>query len=54
VERVLAANASVVEAIRGGKTGSENYLVGQAMKETRGRANPEVVRRLIRQKIGLE
>ncbi len=54
VDSVLGANSAIVEQIRGGKQGSLNFLVGQVMRETRGRANPEVARELLRRKIGVE
>jgi aspartyl-tRNA(Asn)/glutamyl-tRNA(Gln) amidotransferase subunit B len=54
VDAVLAANAATVEQIRGGKRGSINFLLGQVMKETKGRANPEIVRRLLEERIGVE
>jgi aspartyl-tRNA(Asn)/glutamyl-tRNA(Gln) amidotransferase subunit B len=54
VDAVLAGQLAIVEQIRGGKTGALNALVGQVMKETRGRANPELARRLLKERIGLE
>ena len=47
VDQVLAANPDVVEKIKNGKTGSANFLMGQVMKETKGRAKPDTVRELI-------
>ncbi|MGC6366937.1 MAG: Asp-tRNA(Asn)/Glu-tRNA(Gln) amidotransferase subunit GatB [Candidatus Marinamargulisbacteria bacterium] len=47
VNQVLAANPDVVEKIKNGKTGSANFLMGQVMKETKGRAKPDTVRELI-------
>jgi aspartyl-tRNA(Asn)/glutamyl-tRNA(Gln) amidotransferase subunit B len=54
VEAVIEQNDAVVAQIRGGKLGSLNFLVGQVMRETKGRANPELVRRLLKEKIGVE
>jgi len=51
VAGVVAENAQVVEQIRGGKEASFKFLVGQVMRATRGRANPEAVNRLLREKI---
>lgn len=48
VGKVLAANAKAVEDYRGGKVEVIKFLVGQVMKETRGRANAELVNDLIR------
>jgi aspartyl-tRNA(Asn)/glutamyl-tRNA(Gln) amidotransferase subunit B len=52
VAEIVAQNAEVVEQIRGGKEASFKFLVGQVMRATRGRANPEAVNRLLREKIG--
>ena len=51
VERILAANPGQVEAYRGGKEGLVGFFVGQAMKETQGKANPKVLMNLIREKL---
>jgi aspartyl-tRNA(Asn)/glutamyl-tRNA(Gln) amidotransferase subunit B len=49
---VIAANAKQVEQYRSGKTTVINYLVGQAMKATRGQANVAAVTELFKQKLG--
>jgi aspartyl-tRNA(Asn)/glutamyl-tRNA(Gln) amidotransferase subunit B len=49
---VIAANPKQVEQYRGGKTSVINFLVGQAMKATRGQANVTVVTELLKQKLG--
>ncbi len=51
VDAVLAANAKVVEEIKGGKTGGIGFLVGQVMKTTGGKANPKMVNEIIAKKI---
>jgi aspartyl-tRNA(Asn)/glutamyl-tRNA(Gln) amidotransferase subunit B len=51
VVTVMAEQAQVVEQIRAGKEASFKFLVGQVMRATRGRANPEAVHRLLRDKI---
>jgi len=51
IERILAANPGQVAAYRGGKEGLLGFFVGQAMKETGGRANPKVLNELIREKL---
>ena len=40
VERVLSQNAKAVGEYRAGKQEALKFLVGQAMRESRGRANP--------------
>ena len=49
---VIAANPKQVEQYRGGKSSVINFLVGQAMKATRGQANVTVVTDLLKQKLG--
>jgi len=41
VAEVVAANPNVVEDYRNGKDKALGYLVGQVMKATRGKANPQ-------------
>ena len=52
IDDVLAANAKNVEEIKAGNTKAMNALVGQAMKATKGKANPAQVNALLKQKIG--
>ena len=47
----MGEQADVVAAVRAGKEASFKFLVGQVMKATKGRANPEAVNRLLRAKI---
>lgn len=47
-ERVLAANSSQVLQYRAGKTAVFGFLVGQLMKETRGRAKAEIANEVLR------
>jgi len=49
VARVVEANPRSVEDFRSGKEKALGFLVGQVMKETRGRANPELANRLVRE-----
>jgi aspartyl/glutamyl-tRNA(Asn/Gln) amidotransferase, B subunit len=51
VERVIAANPQSVADFRAGKERALGFLVGQIMKETKGRANPAVVNQLLREKM---
>jgi aspartyl-tRNA(Asn)/glutamyl-tRNA(Gln) amidotransferase subunit B len=52
IDEVLAANAKSVEEFRAGKEKAFNALVGQAMKATKGKANPQQVNELLKQKLG--
>ncbi|MFW6035099.1 MAG: Asp-tRNA(Asn)/Glu-tRNA(Gln) amidotransferase subunit GatB [Halothermotrichaceae bacterium] len=51
VEGVIADNLKAVEDIKNGKDQAVGYLVGQVMKETRGKANPQMVNQMLREKI---
>ncbi|MFH7041875.1 Asp-tRNA(Asn)/Glu-tRNA(Gln) amidotransferase subunit GatB [Paucibacter sp. JuS9] len=52
LDEVLAANQKSVEEFRSGKEKAFNALVGQAMKATKGKANPTVVNELLKKKLG--
>ena len=52
IDEVLAANAVMVAEFKAGKEKAFNALVGQAMKATKGKANPQQVNELLRQKLG--
>ncbi len=51
VERVISNNPAPVEDFKAGKEASLQFLVGRIMKETKGRANPQVLAEMIREKI---
>ncbi len=52
LDEVLAANAKSVEEYRAGKDKAFNALIGQAMKATKGKANPAAVNELLKKKLG--
>ncbi len=52
IDGVLEANAAMVAEFRAGKEKAFNALVGQAMKATKGKANPQQVNELLRKKLG--
>jgi len=52
IDEVLAANAKNVEEVKAGNTKAMNALVGQAMKATKGKANPAQVNELLKKKLG--
>jgi aspartyl-tRNA(Asn)/glutamyl-tRNA(Gln) amidotransferase subunit B len=51
VDDVLAANAKSVEEFRAGKEKAFNALIGQAMKATKGKANPAQLTDLLKKKL---
>ena len=52
VDGVLAANPKNVEEYKAGNSKALNALVGQIMKGSKGKANPQQVNDLLRQKLG--
>jgi aspartyl-tRNA(Asn)/glutamyl-tRNA(Gln) amidotransferase subunit B len=52
IDGVLAANPKNVEEYRGGNSKALNALVGQIMKASQGKANPQQVNELLRKKMG--
>ena len=50
--RVIEANPRAVADYKAGKEQSLKFLVGQLMKETRGRANPNLAGELLKKKLG--
>ena len=51
VDDVIAANGSQVEDYRSGKAKAFNALVGQVMKASKGKANPQQVNDILRRKL---
>jgi aspartyl-tRNA(Asn)/glutamyl-tRNA(Gln) amidotransferase subunit B len=52
VQKILDANPEQVEKYKGGKETLLQFFVGQAMKETKGKANPQVVEKILKFKLG--
>ena len=51
IDDVLAANVKSVEEFRNGKEKAFNALIGQAMKASKGKANPAQLTALLKQKL---
>lgn len=51
VDAILANNAQSVTDFKAGKQNALQYLVGQVMKETKGKANPGVAKELLEKKL---
>jgi aspartyl-tRNA(Asn)/glutamyl-tRNA(Gln) amidotransferase subunit B len=51
VDEVLAANPGIVAEFRGGKEKAFQSLMGQAMKATKGKANPQQLNEVLRRKL---
>lgn len=52
IDTVLAANQAMVEEFKAGKEKAFNALVGQAMKASKGKANPTQVNEVLKKKLG--
>lgn len=51
VDSVLAGNQKSVEDFKAGKENAIKFLMGQVMKESRGKANPQMVMEILMQKL---
>ena len=51
IDQVIADNPGPVGDYRAGKTRAMGFLVGQVMKATKGKANPQLVNKILREKL---
>jgi aspartyl-tRNA(Asn)/glutamyl-tRNA(Gln) amidotransferase subunit B len=52
VDRVIEANAKAAQQVRDGNAKAIGALVGGVMRETQGKANPQLVNELLRERLG--
>ena len=52
VDKVLAANPNAVADFKSGKKESRGFLIGQVMRQTKGKANAKVVAEVLQKKLG--
>ncbi len=52
IQNILNNNPSQIEAYHNGRTNLFDYFVGQVMKETRGKANPTMVKEILKDLLG--
>ncbi len=52
IEEVLAENPKAVEDLKEGKKKAFGFLVGQVMRKTKGKANPQVINKVLNEKVG--
>ncbi|MDA8097167.1 MAG: Asp-tRNA(Asn)/Glu-tRNA(Gln) amidotransferase GatCAB subunit B, partial [Clostridia bacterium] len=52
IEQVIADHPGPVSDYRAGKERALGFMVGQVMKLTRGKANPGLVNRLLKDRLG--
>jgi aspartyl-tRNA(Asn)/glutamyl-tRNA(Gln) amidotransferase subunit B len=50
-DELLAAHPAEVEAFRGGKTKLQGFFVGQLMKRSGGRADPQLANRILAERL---
>ncbi len=53
IDKIIASNPGVIEDYKKGKKNALAFLVGQIMKETKGKANPKMVNELLAKKVGV-
>lgn len=51
IDDIIAANPQQVADYRGGKDKLFGFFVGQAMKQTQGKANPDIINELLKKKL---
>ena len=49
VQKIIKDNPSVVSDFKNGRTAALQFLIGQGMKESKGSANPEILKRLLKE-----
>lgn len=54
VEKIIKEHANVASDYRGGKESALQFLIGQGMKETKGSANPEILKKLLISKLSVK
>ncbi|NUN24613.1 MAG: Asp-tRNA(Asn)/Glu-tRNA(Gln) amidotransferase subunit GatB [Candidatus Jettenia caeni] len=53
IAKIIASNPEAIEDYKNGKKNALTFLVGQVMKETKGKANPKMVNELLKEKVGI-
>jgi aspartyl-tRNA(Asn)/glutamyl-tRNA(Gln) amidotransferase subunit B len=51
VKKILESNPQSIEDYRSGKEKAFGFLVGQAMKETKGKANPQLINKILKDEL---
>ncbi len=51
IDKVIAANAKIVDDFKSGKDKAISALIGMVMRETRGKADPKAVESMLREKL---
>lgn len=51
IAEVLTANAKIVAEVKSGKDAAKQFLIGQVMKATKGKANPKIVQEVLKKQL---
>ncbi len=51
VDQVMEENPQSIEDYKNGKTRAKGFLIGQVMKKSRGKANPQIVNQMVQEKL---
>jgi aspartyl-tRNA(Asn)/glutamyl-tRNA(Gln) amidotransferase subunit B len=51
--KIISSNPDAIEDYKKGKKNALTFLVGQVMKETKGKANPKIVNEMLMKKVGV-
>lgn len=51
VDKIISENPKIIADIRAGKTQAKGVIIGLAMRETKGRVNPEIINKLLEEKL---
>ena len=51
IEGILSSNSTEVKAFQAGKDKLFGFFVGEAMKATKGKANPKLVNEILKEKL---
>lgn len=52
IDKVIADNAKAVDEYKAGKLASLQFLIGMAMRASKGAGNPEIVKKMLLEKLG--
>lgn len=53
IEKIITSNPDAIEDYKKGKKNALAFLIGQVMKEMKGKANPKIVNELLKDKVGI-
>lgn len=51
IDKILEANPKAIEDFKAGKENAFKFLIGQAMRETKGKANPQIINDILQKKL---